>query len=156
MQGVVPHALDPTWAKKIGVDLENLLVSQPSCAEEALKIAEMLIKSNAVDMPASGARAAAPLLAGFAEADITPDLSAGTVFLAGFGQNRRATAVLDPIAVRAIVLRDGSQTIAIACADVVGLFLPSTQRIRKEFPSFGYVLVSSTHNHHAPRIAFQR
>jgi recombination protein RecA len=44
------HALDPTWAKKIGVDLENLLVSQPSCAEEALKIAEMLIKSNAVDM----------------------------------------------------------------------------------------------------------
>ncbi|HEX4592237.1 MAG TPA: recombinase RecA [Gemmataceae bacterium] len=44
------HALDPTWAKKVGVDLENLLVSQPSCAEEALKIAEMLIKSNAVDM----------------------------------------------------------------------------------------------------------
>src|SRR5437016_7923809 len=44
------HALDPSWAKKVGVDLENLLVSQPSCAEEALKIAEMLIKSNAVDM----------------------------------------------------------------------------------------------------------
>ena len=44
------HALDPTWAKKIGVDLENLLVSQPSNAEEALKIAEMLIKSNAVDI----------------------------------------------------------------------------------------------------------
>jgi recombination protein RecA len=44
------HALDPTWAKKVGVDLESLLVSQPSCAEEALQIAEMLIKSNAVDM----------------------------------------------------------------------------------------------------------
>jgi recombination protein RecA len=44
------HALDPTWARKVGVDLENLLVSQPSCAEEALKIAEMLIKSNAVDI----------------------------------------------------------------------------------------------------------
>jgi recombination protein RecA len=44
------HALDPAWAKKIGVNLEDLLVSQPSCAEEALKIAEMLIKSNAVDM----------------------------------------------------------------------------------------------------------
>src|SRR3954462_6015603 len=44
------HALDPTWAKKVGVDLESLLVSQPSCAEEALKIAEMLIKSNAVDV----------------------------------------------------------------------------------------------------------
>jgi len=44
------HALDPTWAKRIGVDLEALLVSQPSNAEEALKIAEMLIKSNAVDI----------------------------------------------------------------------------------------------------------
>jgi len=44
------HALDPTWAKKLGVDLESLLVSQPSNAEEALKIAEMLIKSNAVDI----------------------------------------------------------------------------------------------------------
>src|SRR5262249_20077527 len=41
------HALDPSWAKRVGVDLESLLVSQPSSAEEALKIAEMLIKSNA-------------------------------------------------------------------------------------------------------------
>jgi recombination protein RecA len=44
------HALDPSWAKRVGVDLESLLISQPSSAEEALKIAEMLIKSNAVDM----------------------------------------------------------------------------------------------------------
>src|SRR3954463_11226422 len=44
------HALDPGWAKRIGVDLEALLVSQPSSAEEALRIAEMLIKSNAVDL----------------------------------------------------------------------------------------------------------
>ncbi len=44
------HALDPAWAKKLGVDLEGLLVSQPSNAEEALKIAEMLVKSNAVDI----------------------------------------------------------------------------------------------------------
>ena len=44
------HALDPSWAKKVGVDLEGLLVSQPSCAEEALQIAEMLVKSNAVDV----------------------------------------------------------------------------------------------------------
>jgi recombination protein RecA len=44
------HALDPSWARRVGVDLEGLLVSQPSCAEEALKIAEMLIKSNAVDI----------------------------------------------------------------------------------------------------------
>src|ERR1700752_1487477 len=44
------HALDPTWAKRVGVDLEGLLISQPSNAEEALKIAEMLVKSNAVDI----------------------------------------------------------------------------------------------------------
>src|SRR5207249_1137516 len=44
------HALDPGWAKRLGVDLEGLLVSQPSSGEEALKIAEMLIKSNAVDI----------------------------------------------------------------------------------------------------------
>ena len=43
------HALDPSWAKKLGVDLEDLLVSQPSYGEEALTIAEMLINSNAVD-----------------------------------------------------------------------------------------------------------
>jgi recombination protein RecA len=46
----VEHALDPSWAKKLGVDLEGLLVSQPSCAEEALQIAQMLVKSNAVDV----------------------------------------------------------------------------------------------------------
>jgi recombination protein RecA len=44
------HALDPAWAKRIGVNLDELLVSQPSCGEEALKIAEMLVKSNAVDI----------------------------------------------------------------------------------------------------------
>jgi recombination protein RecA len=44
------HALDPAWARRVGVNLEGLLVSQPSSAEEALKIAEMLIKSNAVDI----------------------------------------------------------------------------------------------------------
>jgi len=44
------HALDPAWAKKLGVNLEDLLVSQPSYGEEGLQIAEMLIKSNAVDI----------------------------------------------------------------------------------------------------------
>ena len=44
------HALDTTWAKKIGVDVNSLLVSQPDTGEQALDIAEMLIKSNAVDV----------------------------------------------------------------------------------------------------------
>jgi len=44
------HALDPSWAKKLGVELETLLVSQPSSGEEAMHITEMLIRSNAVDV----------------------------------------------------------------------------------------------------------
>ncbi|HMO12835.1 MAG TPA: recombinase RecA [Pirellulaceae bacterium] len=44
------HAFDPTWAKKIGVQLDTLLVSQPSSGEEAMQICEMLVKSNSVDI----------------------------------------------------------------------------------------------------------
>ena len=44
------HALDPSYARKIGVDLENLIVSQPSSGEEALCICEELIKSGALDV----------------------------------------------------------------------------------------------------------
>jgi recombination protein RecA len=44
------HALDTTWAKRIGVDVSGLLVSQPDTGEQALDIAEMLVKSNAVDV----------------------------------------------------------------------------------------------------------
>jgi len=44
------HAFDPSWAKKLGVQLDTLLVSQPSCGEEAMQIAEHLVKSNAVDV----------------------------------------------------------------------------------------------------------
>ncbi len=44
------HALDPAWCKRLGVDIESLLVSQPGSAEEALQIAEMLVLSNAVDV----------------------------------------------------------------------------------------------------------
>jgi recombination protein RecA len=44
------HALDPSYAKRIGVNLEDLLVSQPDSGEEALTIAETLIRSNAIDV----------------------------------------------------------------------------------------------------------
>jgi len=43
------HALDTTWAKRLGVDVNSLLVSQPDSGEQALDIAEMLIASNSVD-----------------------------------------------------------------------------------------------------------
>lgn len=44
------HALDPFYAKKIGVDIDNLLISQPDSGEEALEIAEKLVRSGAVDI----------------------------------------------------------------------------------------------------------
>jgi len=44
------HAMDPTWARKLGVDLQSLLVSQPDTGEQALEICEMLVRSNAVDV----------------------------------------------------------------------------------------------------------
>ncbi len=44
------HALDPAYAKKLGVDTANLLVSQPDNGEQALEIAETLVRSNAVDL----------------------------------------------------------------------------------------------------------
>jgi len=44
------HALDTTWAKRLGVDVSSLLVSQPDTGEQALEIVEMLIRSNSVDV----------------------------------------------------------------------------------------------------------
>ena len=44
------HALDPTYAQKLGVDLENLLVSQPDHGEQALEIVEVLVRSGGVDV----------------------------------------------------------------------------------------------------------
>ncbi|UCF34543.1 MAG: recombinase RecA [Phycisphaerales bacterium] len=44
------HALNPVWAKKCGINLEQLLVSQPESGEEALEIAEMLVRSGSVDV----------------------------------------------------------------------------------------------------------
>ena len=44
------HALDPAYAKRLGVDTENLLVSQPDNGEQALEITETLVRSNAVDL----------------------------------------------------------------------------------------------------------
>src|SRR3982074_1870426 len=46
------HAMDPAYAKKIGVDIDNLLVSQPDTGEQALEIAELLIPSGALDIVA--------------------------------------------------------------------------------------------------------
>src|SRR3982750_3006884 len=47
------HAMDPAYAKRIGVDIDNLLVSQPDTGEQALEIAELLIRSGALDAVAA-------------------------------------------------------------------------------------------------------
>ncbi|CDE90006.1 protein RecA [Clostridium sp. CAG:389] len=44
------HALDPVYAKKLGVDIDNLIVSQPDTGEQALEITESLIRSGALDV----------------------------------------------------------------------------------------------------------
>jgi len=46
----VEHALDPTYMKKLGVNVDDLLVNQPDAGEQALEVAEMLVRSNAVDV----------------------------------------------------------------------------------------------------------
>ena len=47
---LILNTLDPSYAKKIGVDIDNLLVSQPDSGEEALNICETLVKSNTLDV----------------------------------------------------------------------------------------------------------
>ncbi len=94
----------------------------------------------------------APLFVGFGEADITPKVGdkEKPVFIAGFGHNRKATGVHDPLLARAIVLAHAEQKIAIVSVDVVGLGHPFVERVRKRLSGFTYVLVSSTHNHEGP------
>jgi recombination protein RecA len=47
------HALDPSWAKRLGVRLDDLLVSQPDTGEQGLEICELLVRSNAVTSSSS-------------------------------------------------------------------------------------------------------
>ena len=90
------------------------------------------------------------MLAGFGEADITPNLRAKPVYMAGFGQNRKATGVHDPLKARAVVLAHGRRKIALVCVDLVGFFLPDVEKVRARLSGFDYVMVSSTHNHEGP------
>ncbi|HLW65492.1 MAG TPA: hypothetical protein VKS79_09255 [Gemmataceae bacterium] len=98
----------------------------------------------------NGLPAAEPLQAGFAEADVTPKLGDKAVFMAGFGHNRKATEVADPIMARGFVLKHDKQKLAFVCIDVVGFFHANVERVRKQLPGFDYVLISSTHNHEGP------
>lgn len=93
---------------------------------------------------------AGELSVGFAAVDVTPEIGKKPVYMAGFGNNRKATKVHDAISARAVVLGDGSLKIALVSVDVVGIFLPTVEQIREKLPGFKYVLVSATHNHEGP------
>ncbi|MEZ6141019.1 MAG: neutral/alkaline non-lysosomal ceramidase N-terminal domain-containing protein [Zavarzinella sp.] len=95
--------------------------------------------------------AADTLKVGLAEVDVTPTISDQTpVYVAGFGMNRRANKVHDPIMARAIVLDDGTSKIALVSVDVVGLFHEFVLDVRKQLKGYTYVGVSATHNHEGP------
>jgi hypothetical protein len=90
------------------------------------------------------------LQAGFAETDITPQVKDKPVYMAGFGHNRKATGVHDSLKARAVVLAHGKEKIALVSVDIIGLFHPFIESVRKRLPGFTYVLVTSTHNHEGP------
>lgn len=96
------------------------------------------------------ASAAEPVKFGFAKVDVTPDVNARPVWIAGYGQNRKAKGVHDPLFARAAVFNDGKKKIAMVAVDVVGLQYPQVQEMRKGLEGFDYVMVSSTHNHEGP------
>lgn len=87
---------------------------------------------------------------GIAQMDITPKVESKPVFMAGFGHDRRAAGVHDPLKARAIVFKDEKTKIAMVSIDVVGFFLPNVENVRKQLSDFSFVLVSSTHNHEGP------
>jgi hypothetical protein len=95
-------------------------------------------------------KAADLIQVGFGETDITPTVGAKPVYMAGFGQNRLATRVHDPLKARAVVFHDRDCKIALVSIDVVGFFNPNVERVRQRLSGFTYILVSSTHNHEGP------
>jgi hypothetical protein len=113
----------------------------------------LLLAAGSSTVPADeGAREAAPdgLRAGLGACDVTPALDGKPVYLAGFGKNRKATGVHDPLVARAVVFAHGGRKLAMVSVDVVGLFQATVERARARLAGFDYVLVSSTHNHEGP------
>ncbi len=92
--------------------------------------------------------------AGASKKDITPHLDR-PVFIAGFGNNRTATDIHDPIGVRCLVINDGKTNVAFVGVDVIGLFyepdvIAIRQRVQRLTKKPVTVLIASTHNHQGP------
>jgi len=90
------------------------------------------------------------LHAGFGEKDISPKVGKKPVYMAGFDKNRLATGIHDPLMARAVVFSHEKTKIAIVSVDLIGLFHPFVEKVRRLLPGYDYVLVSSTHNHEGP------
>jgi len=110
----------------------------------------LVVALVAIACSPNAAQAAEPVKFGFAKVDVTPDVNARPVWIAGYGQNRKAKGVHDPLYARAAVFNDGKKKIAMVAVDVVGLQYPQVQEMRKGLDGFDYVVVSSTHNHEGP------
>jgi hypothetical protein len=96
------------------------------------------------------ARSVSAVEVGFGECDISPKLGDKPVYMAGFGQNRVATKVHDPLFARAVVLKDEKTKIALVSVDLVGFFHANVVNVRKQLAGFDHVTVSSTHTHEGP------
>src|SRR5262245_17618946 len=96
----------------------------------------------------------AQVRAGAAKNVITPELEGRKVYLAGFGHNRLATAVHDPLYVRCLAVEVGMRTLLLCAADLIGLFYDDVQKIRARFaehaPKGWLLIVASTHVHEGP------
>lgn len=116
----------------------------------AVYCSRLLIESEA--SPVAENKVSGVLKVGFAKRDITPKVGPGEppVYMAGFGQNRVATGIQDPLFARAVVLDDGTSKIALVSVDIVGFFYPNALNVRGALPGYAHVVVSSTHNHEGP------
>jgi hypothetical protein len=90
---------------------------------------------------------------GFAKREITPVLGAKSVYMAGFGHDRKATGIHDDLWARAVAVSDGSQKLAIVSVDLIGVFhedvVKARELLRQRVPG-AVLVVSSTHNHEGP------
>lgn len=123
-----------------------------ACTATGLMILGVWASSWSFSASAVPTPTAAVLQVGFAEKDITPEVGKDKppVYMAGFGQNRIADGVQDPLLARAVVLSDGTSKIALVSLDIVGFFYPNALNVRAALPGFAHVVVSSTHNHEGP------
>ncbi len=94
------------------------------------------------------------LLAGAARNVITPATEGRTVYLAGFGHDRIATGVHDPLYVRCVALQINGNNLVLCSADLIGLFYDDVQEIRRAFekraPAGSHLVIACTHTHEGP------